>query len=106
MTHRWRFRTILHGGVPDRVAWVPRLDVWFHAHRNRGKLPKELDGMTLRQAEKYLGMAHSARDAVVFRRLYDGGERFFRGRQQRRTPVTDSNYWNDRHARLVAVRQE
>ena len=63
------------------MAWVPRLDIWFHAHRNRGTLPKELDGMTLRQAEKYLGMAHSARDAVVFRRLYNGGveERFFRG---------------------------
>ena len=71
MDHRERFRTILEGKVPDRIAWVPRLDIWYNANKNMGTLPEELGGMSLPEVESYMGMAHSARKAVVYTIKYD-----------------------------------
>ena len=74
MTHRDRFRAVLEGEVPDRTAWVPRLDIWYTANRFMGTLPPEVEGMTLPEVERYLGMARSARKASVFTIEYDGVE--------------------------------
>jgi len=74
MTYRQRLQAILDGGVPDRVAWVPRLDIWYQAHRASGTLPPALRGLRLAEAEEWLGMGHSARKAVVYHLTCVGAE--------------------------------
>ena len=38
-THRQRMLTIMRGGMPDRIPYAPRLDLWFAANKARGTLP-------------------------------------------------------------------
>lgn len=74
MTHRERFCAVLEGKVPDRTVWVPRLDIWYHAHQAAGTLPEPLAGLSLFEVEEYLGMGHSCREGVVFKVCYDSLE--------------------------------
>jgi uroporphyrinogen-III decarboxylase len=39
MTHRERILKALRGEPVDRLPWVPRLDLWYNAHRYCGTLP-------------------------------------------------------------------
>ncbi len=41
MTHRERILAAFERRPVDRVPWVPRLDLWYNAHRYRGTLPRE-----------------------------------------------------------------
>ena len=101
LTHRQRFRTILAGGIPDRIAWVPRLDIWFNTHAARGTLPPELQNKTLFEAETFLGMGHSCRNGVVYNIEHEDAElsRARRGDdviETWRTPVGEiSSTWCD-----------
>lgn len=74
MTHRQRFQAVLDGKVPDRTPWVARLDLWYKGRQAQGTLPPQVQGKTIREAESYLGMGHSARNALVYRVRYDGLE--------------------------------
>ncbi|MGM0492685.1 MAG: uroporphyrinogen decarboxylase family protein [Armatimonadota bacterium] len=39
-THRERILAAIRAEPLDRVPWVPRLDLWYEANRNRGTLPE------------------------------------------------------------------
>ena len=39
MTHRERILRALRGEAVDRLPWVPRLDLWYNAHKRAGTLP-------------------------------------------------------------------
>lgn len=41
MTPRQRIMTVLHGGIPDRVAFTPNIWHWFAVNRRQGTLPEE-----------------------------------------------------------------
>ncbi len=60
MTHRERILAACHGQVPDRIAWVPRLDLWYNAHSAAGTLPPEFRGFSLRQITEALGVSYHA----------------------------------------------
>ncbi len=38
-THKERMLTTIRGGMPDRIPYAPRLDLWFTGNKNRGTLP-------------------------------------------------------------------
>jgi uroporphyrinogen-III decarboxylase len=67
MTNRERLLTILAGGSPDRVPWIPRLELWYGAHKLAGTLPTEYRDQSLREIERGLGMGTPAREARIFR---------------------------------------
>ena len=42
LTGKERILTVLSGGTPDRVPFVPNIWQWFHVNQSRGTLPEEL----------------------------------------------------------------
>lgn len=72
MTNRERLLAIMAGRPPDRIPWIPRLAIWYEAHKRRGTLPARYEGWTLRQIERDLGLGTPAREGRVFTtRLHD-----------------------------------
>ena len=67
MTDRERLLAIMDGRCPDRIPWIPRLEIWYEAQKRRGTLPQEYQGWTLRQIERDLGLGTPARGGRVFR---------------------------------------
>ncbi len=67
MTDRERLMAIMDGQMPDRIPWIPRLQIWYDAHRQRGDLPEPYRDLALRDIERNLGMGNPARDGRVFR---------------------------------------
>jgi uroporphyrinogen-III decarboxylase len=67
MNDRQRLLAIMAGQPPDRIPWIPRLQIWYDAHRRRGTLPHKYRGWTLRQIERDLGLGTPARNGRVFR---------------------------------------
>jgi hypothetical protein len=67
MNDRERFLAILTGRPPDRIPWIPRLHIWYEAHRRLGTLPEMFRGWSLRQIEQNLGMGSPGRDGRVLR---------------------------------------
>jgi uroporphyrinogen-III decarboxylase len=65
MTNRERLLAIMDGRSPDRIPWIPRLQVWHTAHSRLGTLPPSLHGLSLRQVERQLGMGTPARDGRI-----------------------------------------
>lgn len=47
MTHRERMLACIRGQDTDRIPWVPRLDLWFHANKLAGTLPNRVHHATL-----------------------------------------------------------
>ncbi len=66
MTDRERLLAILEGRRPDRIPWIPRMEIWYVAHRLAGTLPEEYRGMRLREIERDLGLGTPARTGRVF----------------------------------------
>jgi hypothetical protein len=62
MNNRERLMAIFDGKSPDCIPWIPRLDVWYEAHKRRGTLPQKFHGWGLREIEKELGLGTPARD--------------------------------------------
>jgi hypothetical protein len=71
MTHRERILAVCRGEAPDRIAWVPRLDLWYAAHSRAGTLPEQFRGkrrhvggaspwMTLREITDAMGVGYHA----------------------------------------------
>jgi hypothetical protein len=71
MTHRERFRAVLENRNPDRIPWVPRLDIWYEYHSRKGSLPSEYEKMSLDGIRKSLGAGMSARKGRVFTKRID-----------------------------------
>jgi hypothetical protein len=62
MTHRERMLATILRQPTDQIPWVPRLDLWYIAHRARGTLPPELRGLnTVQLAEAFDVACHSLR---------------------------------------------
>lgn len=56
MTHRERILAAIHGSVPDRLPWVPRLEFWHRVRLRQGTLPPELRSLTLTEITERLGV--------------------------------------------------
>ena len=67
MNNRERVLAIMDGKAPDRIPWIPRLLLWYNAHKKAGTLPARYRNMTLREVERDLGLGAPARDARVVR---------------------------------------
>jgi hypothetical protein len=74
MTNRERLLAILGGRPPDRIPWIPRLELWYQARRLSGTMPERWRGWTQRQIERDLGVGTPARDGRIFRLEHDGVE--------------------------------
>ena len=70
MTNRERLLAILDGKSPDRIPWIPRIDIWWRGQKNRGTLPDWLKGMSLREVERALRLGTPAREGRVHRVEY------------------------------------
>jgi len=66
MTNRERLLAILDGKPPDRIPWIPRLEIWYTAHRVAGTLPERYQNMTLRQIQRDIGVGATGRTGRVF----------------------------------------
>jgi len=67
MTNRERILAILDGRLPDRIPWIPRLQIWYDANRLTGTLPDELRELSLREVERRVFGGTAARDGVIYR---------------------------------------
>jgi len=74
MNHRERMEAVLSGRPPDRIPWVPRLQLWYEAHRRTGTLPPQYEGLTLREIERDLGLGTPARDGRIMEERLEGVE--------------------------------
>lgn len=67
MKNRERLQAILSGQAPDRIPWIPRLQIWYDAQQARGTMPEKYRGWGVREIERDLRMGTPAREGVVFR---------------------------------------
>ena len=65
MSERERQLAVLNGQSPDRVPWMPRLDLWYKAHYLAGTLPPEFEGKRLGDIQTALGVGKAARTGYV-----------------------------------------
>jgi hypothetical protein len=70
MNNRQRILAILNRQMPDRIPWIPRLELWYNARCRQGNLPEAYRGLTLRQLERKLGMGTPAREGSVYRTIF------------------------------------
>ncbi|MCC7264284.1 MAG: hypothetical protein IT369_17375 [Candidatus Latescibacteria bacterium] len=66
MTNRERLLAIMDRKSPDRIPWIPRLQLWHTANQCQHTIPKTLEGLSLRQIEHQLGMGTPAREGQIF----------------------------------------
>lgn len=74
MTERERQLAVLNGESPDRMSWMPRLEIWYTAHYLAGTLPEEFKGMRLREIQDALGVGNTARAGHVMTSRIKGVE--------------------------------
>jgi hypothetical protein len=74
MNIRERLMVILDGEIPDRIPWIPRIDLWYRAKSMAGLLPAEWRDLSLRDVERALFGATSARSGRICEVAYDGVE--------------------------------
>lgn len=74
MTERERQLAVLNGKSPDRLPWMPRLEIWYTAHYLAGTLPDEFKGMRLREVQDVLGLGNTARAGHVMTSRIKGVE--------------------------------
>lgn len=74
MNTRQRILSVLNGSPPDRIPWVPRLEIWYAASQRTGTLPQEWQDKSLREIESVLGLGTPARDGKIYNRIYENVE--------------------------------
>lgn len=74
MNNRERMLAIMSGEMPDAIPWIPRLSIWYTAHKNAGTLPERYQGWSLRDVERDLGMGTPAKDGQIFASKLNGVE--------------------------------
>ncbi len=72
MNNRERLLAILDHQPPDRIPWIPRLELWYRARERTGTMPERFKGLSLRQVERALGLGTPARDGHIFKIERDG----------------------------------
>ena len=70
MTARERLFAILNGNPPDRIPWIPRIDLWYRARSLAGDLPLPWKERSLEEVEKELFGATPARGGSIFRTYF------------------------------------
>ena len=60
MTHKQHMLAVLRGQPVERIPWVPRLDLWYRAHRRAGTLPRPYADASLIEMLDDLGFAYHA----------------------------------------------
>lgn len=60
MTHKQRILAACRGEIPDRIPWVPRMDLWYNAHSRAGTLPSPFSKASLREITEGLGVGYHA----------------------------------------------
>jgi hypothetical protein len=66
MNDRQRILSILKGSSPDRIPWIPRLEIWHEAHKRSNTLPPQWTDKSLREIERSLGLGTPAREGKIF----------------------------------------
>ncbi|MBN2295930.1 MAG: hypothetical protein JXM70_26095 [Pirellulales bacterium] len=74
MTNRERILAVLDSRTPDRIAWIPRLDIWYEANKMSGTLPPEYRDLNLRQVELDVFGGTAARKGRIWQVEHDGVE--------------------------------
>jgi len=87
MTDRERLLAILSGQSPDRIPWIPRLQLWYDARMTQGNMPERWQGWALRDIERDLGLGAPARSGRVYRTELRGVEQ--RIREEGRDTITE-----------------
>jgi hypothetical protein len=64
---RERVLAVLEGRDPDRIPWIPRLDLWFKSAKANGALPPRFADLDLRAIHRRIGAGWPARDGTVYR---------------------------------------
>ncbi len=60
MTHKQQMLAVLHGQPTDSIPWVPRLDLWYRAHRRARTLPRRYADASLVEMLDDLNFAYHA----------------------------------------------
>ena len=74
MTNRERVLAVLDRKSPDRIPWIARLDLWYHARMAEGNMPARFHGMSVVEVGRALRTGNPARDGKVFDVRYEGLE--------------------------------
>jgi len=74
MDNRHRLLAILDRRPPDRIPWIPRLELWYRARLRTDSMPEAWRGLSLREIEHRLGVGTPARDGRIFRQRMEGVE--------------------------------
>jgi len=72
MTNRERIFAVLDRKSPDRVPWIARLDLWYHARKAEGNMPARFKGKSLVEVGRALRTGNPARDGRIFTIRYEG----------------------------------
>lgn len=67
MNHKQRIMAVLKKQAADHIPWVPRLDMWYLAHREKNTLPLECQNSSLWDIHRRLGLAIYERNGQVYR---------------------------------------
>lgn len=83
MTERDRILAACRGQTPDRIPWVPRMDLWYKARADTGRLPKPYQDLSLRELTDALGIGYHAvvpdfRDLRTYEDTVDRGLGIYR----------------------------
>lgn len=74
MSNQQRILAILAGKSPDRIPWVPRLQLWYDARVAGGSMPPRYRGLSLRELERAMGAGTPARDGHIIKVRHEGVE--------------------------------
>ena len=74
MTEREKQLAALNGDSPDRIPWMPRLEIWYTARYLTGTLPPEFIGKPLGDIQKAMGVGKTARGGHVYTTRIKGVE--------------------------------
>ena len=74
MTNRERLLAVLDGKSADRIPWIARLSLWYHARLAEGDMPARFQGMSLLEIARVLRTGNPARDGRVFKVRFEGLE--------------------------------
>jgi hypothetical protein len=72
MTNRERLLAVLDGKQPDRIPWIPRMDIWYATRLADGNLPARYQNLSLSEIEKKMGVGSPARAGRIFVTRYQG----------------------------------
>jgi hypothetical protein len=74
MTEREKQLAVLEGRTPDKIPFMPRLEIWYTAQYLAGTLPPEYQGKRLKDIQDDVGVGASARTGRVYTKRLRGVE--------------------------------